>query len=39
LGDFPGVKIVKRFSIAFSLSKDGGPAQSCLRTFQNKKLE
>jgi hypothetical protein len=39
LGDFPGIKIVKRFSIAFSFLEDSGPAQSCLRTFQNQKLE
>jgi hypothetical protein len=38
-GDFPGIKIVKRFSITVSLPKDGGPAQSCLCTFQDKKLK
>ena len=39
LGDFPGIKIVKRLSITLSLSKDRGPAEACLRTFQDKKLE
>jgi hypothetical protein len=37
--DFLGVKIFKRFSIALSFSQNGGPAQSCLRTFQDQKLE
>jgi hypothetical protein len=35
LGDFLDVKIVKSFSITFPFSKNGGPAQSCLRSFQN----
>ena len=39
LGDFQNVKIVKRFSITLSLSENGRPTQSCLRTFQNEKLE
>lgn len=38
-GDLLDVKIVKRFSITFSLSKNGGPAQACLCSFQNKKFE
>jgi hypothetical protein len=35
LGDLLGIKIVKGFSITFSLPENGGPAQSCLCTFQN----
>jgi hypothetical protein len=35
LGDFLDVKPVKSFSITLPLSKNGGPAQSCLRTFQD----
>jgi len=38
-GDFPGVEIVKRFSVSFPFFQDGGPAQSCLRPFQYEKLE
>jgi len=39
LRDFSGVKIIKRFSITLSFSQNGGPAQACLRTFQNQKLK
>jgi hypothetical protein len=39
VGDFPGIKIIKGFSVAFPLSQDSRPAQSRLRAFQNKKLE
>jgi hypothetical protein len=38
-GDLPGIKPVKDLPEVFPLPQDGPPAQPCLESLQDKKLE